>query len=369
MDSGNISISLYENTIPPFVESELERLYRNTFSTLSRFTIYGDITNDTNTYVARENGTAIAVLLFQVSENRVRVLNEQINVDEKEIDRFINYIFATYSSIHVISFRAIRTNLQRLALPYQRFSVSDDIVVTLPDTPDEYLASLGKATRKNIKHHMSRLKRDYPSLRFDVYLTKEISEHHVRSIIELNRARMASKSKESTINHDEERRIIELAKRCGLVSVMTLDGNVCAGAVCLQVDKNYFSVVSGHAFQYDRYRLGMLCFYRTIRESIERGGKEFHFLWGRYEYKYALSGIQNSLDDVIIYRSRLQFFLQGHLALKTALKGYISMGKFWLLDKARQQENAKTPWRPAFHFLNSLRRLKRFTLGLLAWRE
>jgi hypothetical protein len=369
MDSGIFSISLYENTVPPFVESELERLYRNTFSTLSHFRVYGDITDDTSTYVVRENGTAIAVLLFRLSQNRVQVLNEQINVDAREIERFTNYIFATFRSVNVISFHAIRTKLQRLALPYQRFSMSDDIVVTLPDTPNEYLASLGKATRKNVKHHMSRLKRDFPSLRFDVYLTNEISEQHIRDIIELNRARMARKSKASTINRDEEGRIIELAKRCGLVSVMTLEGNVCAGAVCLRVGENYFSVVSGHSFRFDNYRLGMLCFYRTICESIKRGGKEFHFLWGRYEYKYALSGIQYNLDDVVIYRSRLQLFLQGRMALQTALNGYMNMGRFWLLDKARQQENKKSSSRFAFHSLSWLRRLKRFTAGLLAWRE
>lgn len=180
---------------------------------------------------------------------------------------------------------------------------------------------------------------------------------------------MAIKSKTSTINHDEERRIIELAKRCGLVSVMTLNGEVCAGAVCLRVDRNYFSVVSGHSFQYDNYRLGMLCLYRTICESIERGGKEFHFLWGRYEYKYALSGIQNSLDDVVVYRSRSHLFRQANMASAMALKGYVNMGKFWLLDKARQQENGRATWRPASHFLNSLRRLKRFTSNLLASRE
>lgn len=369
MDSGRFSISLYEKAIPLFVESELERLYRNTFSTLSHFKAYGDITDDTNTYVVRENGTAVAVFLFRLSQNRVRVLNEQINVDAKEIERFVNYIFATFRSVNVISFHAIRTNLQRLALPYQRFSMSDDIVVMLPDTPDEYLAGLGKATRKNIKHHMSRLMRAFPALRFDVYLTNEISEQHVRDIIELNRARMARKNKASTISHDEEARIVELAKRCGLVSVMTLDGNVCAGAVCLRVSENYFSVVSAHSLRFDNYRLGMLCFYRTICESIKRGGKEFHFLWGRYEYKYALSGIQYNLDDVVIYRSRLQLLLQVRMAFQTAMNGYVNMSRSWLLDKAREQENKSGSSRFAFHFLNSLRRLKRFAAGLLAWRE
>ncbi|MES2538002.1 MAG: GNAT family N-acetyltransferase [Pseudomonadota bacterium] len=363
MSSKKIFISLYENFIPSFAGAEMERLYRHIYSTLAYLKIYGDIGENTHTYVAEVDGTITAVFLFRLKQNQAQVINEQIYVDAREIDLFVRYIFATYSAVNVISFRAVQTNMQHNSHQYQRFNTSHDIVLTLPDTPEKYLASLGNSTRKNIRRHMSRLTRSFPLLRFDIYQMEEISEQHVRDIIELNRARMAVKNKASYIDEEETERIIKLVKLRGVLAILRIDGRTCAGAICFQVGKNYFSVVSGHDAQYDNYRLGTLCFYRAICGCIERGGKEFHFMWGQYEYKYQLSGIRHHLDDLMIYRSLIHLVLNSRLAVRTAYNGYTHLAKHWLLDKAREKESVNATSRLAYHFLNSLRSLKRYMPG------
>src|SRR5207245_3753907 len=124
-------------------------------------------------------------------------------------------------------------------------------------------------------------------------------------------------------------------KMYGLVGVATVDGRVCAGVICSRSAANYFMHVIAHDPTYDEYRLGKLCCYLTICECINRGGKEFHFLWGRYEYKYRLLGVQRDLDHLTVYRSRAQFLLNGNLVLKNAYKGYGRQAKRWLLDPKR----------------------------------
>src|SRR5690349_2073615 len=104
------TISLYQNSIPNFVEAEMERLYQHMCSSFSHLKAYGGIADNTSTYVVRRNGEVTVVLLFRVEENKVLVLNQQIRLDEEEIDRFARHIFATNRFVNVISFPVIETD-------------------------------------------------------------------------------------------------------------------------------------------------------------------------------------------------------------------------------------------------------------------
>jgi hypothetical protein len=369
MASEKTSISLYENSIPPFVESELVSLYAHIYASLAQFMVYNGIGNTTHTYVAQKNGKTSAALVFRLDGRTARVLNEQIWIDAEEIERFTKYVFNTFPAIDVISFGALRTDMARMPFPYQRFYRTEDIVITLPPTPDAYLANLGKATRKNIKKHSNRFNRSFPSLAYQVYLDDEISEQHVRDIIALNRARMVQKNKASDIDEDETVRMLRLVKQCGLVCLMTIDGQVCAGSICTRVGDNYFNHISAHHPDYDAYRLGTLCCYLTICEAIERGAAEFHFMWGRFEYKYALLGVKKDFDELIIYRSWAHFLRHAGSAARIAFEGYRRTLKFWLLDIADQPDEASMPSRLASRFLNWMRDMKQSRFRLATHRH
>ncbi|WP_158590471.1 GNAT family N-acetyltransferase [Noviherbaspirillum cavernae] len=339
------------------------------YSSLAQFSVYGNLTTDTCTYVARQHGIVIALLLLRIEGEHVRVLNEQIDVGAAEIERFARYMFSSRPSLKTIRFRAIQTTLHRFSFPCQQVNISEDIVVSLPDTSDDYAARLGKATRKNIKHHLSRLRRSFPTLVHQVRAREEASEQHVREIVALNRARMAGKNKVSYIDDEEEERIVRLVKLCGVVSVMTLDDRVCAGVICYQVGSNYFSLVNGHATEYDDYRLGTLCFHQTICACIERGGKEFHFMWGQYPYKYMLLGVQRDLNNLVIYRSRMQVLLNSHTAMRIAFSAQMRRVKFWLLQQGEKKNDPRLAARIIPHCLSILKNLRQHTAGLLPQRK
>lgn len=363
MESKAIAISCYESAIPSFVEKEMEQLYQNIFSSLLQFRTYGGATETTSTYIARAGSDPIAIILFRHEKGRVHVINEVIRIEAEEIRRFTNYIFQTYPSVNVISFKAIQTDLDGFGFPHQQFNFSEDLVLTLPPTPQEYLAGLGKNTRRNVKRYGDRLTRSFPSFRFEVQENQAADEVAVREIVRLNHARMAGKKTVSVIDRQEEERIVQRVKACGLVGVARIDGKVCAGAISYRTGSNYFLDVLAHDPAYDDYWIGILCCYLTICECIARGGKEFHFLWGRYDYKFTLGAVQRDLDYVCIYRSRAQFLLNVDVAMKTAWHGYLRRAKLWHKYEAHRQSGVMA--RLAFRTLAGAQALKRATSNLL----
>jgi hypothetical protein len=348
-----INIHFYRNEVPPYVEAEMERLYENTFSSIGLLKINGCLDERTHTYVVTSLGQVTTILLFRLEERTVKVLNEVIKIDQSDIDRFAAFVFQTFASANAIVFHAIQTHIQYLQFPYQCFNCLEDIVLDLPETEEAYHAILGKNTRRKIKRYTDKLTREFPSFQFSFYQKKDACEQHVRRIIELNHARMAVKNKPSMLDEQESARIISLVKTSGLVSVVTINGQVCAGAICFQTGSNCFLSILAHDPDYDAYWLGILCCYLTICECIARFGKRFHFLWGRYDFKYMLRAKTIDLDHVVVYRSRSQMLLNTQLVVKTAVAGAVR--KINLLLHDTKQEG--TYW-------------GRFALGVLRqWRK
>lgn len=314
-----ITISCYENDIPAFVDAEMSRIYGSLYASLAQFRVYGDGC-DTSTYIVRKAGRTITVFLFQHHGGNVRVINQVIKVDEEDISRFAVYIFTNFATATVISFQAIQTNLRKLPFCYQRINYREDIVLNLPDTEEEYIARLEGNTRRNINYYAKKLLQNFPTICFDVFVKDEIDEQTIRDIINLNRARMASKNKMLAIDEEETLRIIRLATECGLVGVIRIDGRVCAGSISFSAGSNYFISVIAHDPLYSDYCLGILCCYSTICECIARDGKEFHFQWEEYEYKYKLLGVKRDLDNVAIFRSRVQMLRNIEMVLTTACR-------------------------------------------------
>jgi hypothetical protein len=331
------SITCYQNLVPDFVEAELERLYGSLFSSLPQLRVYGGI-EDVNTYVV-DNGTRIVTLwLFRLEAGRVHVLNEAITVGSEDMRRFAAFIFSRYPAAQVLLFNAIAPLIDCLPFPFQRFNCTEDSVLILPATTEEYLARLGKATRRNIKRYSTRLKEGFPSFRYRVSEGVEIDEREIRDIIALNRTRMARKNKVSGIDALEEERIVRLARSCGFIGVATIGGKVCAGAVVYRIGDNYFSFVRAHDPAFDAYRLGIVCAYALVSECIARNGRELHFMWGREGHKSLLAGVQRDFDQVTVYRSWHAVIVNAELVAKNIIRSGVRQARLWMLQKAREDD-------------------------------
>lgn len=330
---SDLRIFLYEDEVPPFAEAELERLYGTIFSSLAHFRIYGGAEN-ASTYVVQAGGKVITLLLFMRDKNKVRVVNEWIGVGAEELDRFASHIFARFASVSVITFHAVLPDIGRFSRPYQTLTCGENIRVALPGDVDTYIARLGGATRKNIRRHRNRFERTFPSFRFAVYRKDEVDERDLRAIIRFNHARMAGKGMVSTIDETKTQALIRMVRERGFVTVVIIDGRVCAGAITFRIGDTCVSRVNAHDPAYDDHRLGMICCFLTICEAIRDGAKHFDFLWGQYEYKTALLGVRHDLFDLVVYRSSLHQALNSGLALRIATTRRLQSIKHRILGMA-----------------------------------
>ncbi|WP_151445931.1 GNAT family N-acetyltransferase [Lacisediminimonas profundi] len=332
-------VTVLQSPVPAFAEAELIRLYNNLYSSIAQFRVHGCL-EGAFTFIASQGKEPTSIFLFRIDKHKASVLNNGILVGQKEVRRFADAVFAKFPVVDVISFHAVQTvvaDVRRLGFPTQRFNHSEDIVATLPASEQEYLDRLGKSTRKNVRYYTNKVKRDFPSWQYQLVEKGQVSEQHIRDIVQLKRASLARKDAVSPITEADVQLIIALVRECGFVGVATIDGKVCAGSIGYRTGSGIFGSIVAHDARYDQYWIGMLCCYSTIVKGIALGCTEYHFQSGRDEYKYRLLGERRDLDDLTVYRSWGRLLLNGDTALKAALVGYSRKLKTWLIDAANTQ--------------------------------
>jgi hypothetical protein len=306
----NISakISIYENEIPEFVEVKLEQLYGNIYSTLARFHIYGAVTN-ASTYVARKGEVITAIFIFSEERGEIKIINQQVEIDAADIVMFAETIFSKYRSAKIISFYAINTNIPRLHFPFQKFNTLKENIIFLPATLEEYMASLSTSFRYQLRDREKKLRRKFPSFRYESFSKSEVSEQLVREIVNLTCMRMAVKKKAPYINEADIGLIVQLTRVYGSVYIATIDGQICAGTIWYRVGRRNHMHIIAHDPAYDKYMLGNQIAFSAVRDCIACGGRECWLMSGGEAYKSRFLAIPMHLDSLVIFRSRAQFML------------------------------------------------------------
>ena len=81
-------------------------------------------------------------------------------------------------------------------------------------------------------------------------------------------------------------------------------------------------------------------------------------MWGQYEYKYMLLGVQRDLNEIVLYRSSVRLLRHGREALQIAIKARAREIKFWLLQQAMSQKNGGVKARIASRVLSLYKTLR-----------
>ncbi|OWW19119.1 GNAT family N-acetyltransferase [Noviherbaspirillum denitrificans] len=339
------------------VDAAMQTLYGNIHSTFAHLQVYGGLSGVTHTYLARRRERPVAAFLLSREGSTVRVINEGMAVDEEELARFADCIFSAWSDASVICLHAVDSRVMTLARPFQQYACTANIVLPLPATVDDYVASLGKNMRRNLRRYMDKLKRDHPSFSISIAFNGDASEADMRAIIDLNRVRIAGKNIRYGLD-DEVEKVIALVRECGMVLTMRVDGQVMAGSIGYFAGSNYFFKVISHDPRYNEYSAGILCCFLTISECIARGCTEYNFMWNEYEYKFALGAHSRSLHHLAVYRSRLHLLLRPRMAAENAVAAWRHRAQS-LFDRAAKEEELGRGERMAMRVLDALRRIKR----------
>jgi hypothetical protein len=325
-----VVITCYDN-VPPSLGVELDQLYHHINSSLCHHAV-AHRARDAHAYVARRDGQPLAIFLFQREGRAIMVFNEMMQLAAEEIGRFATYIFNRFPSATRISFSKIGTDIGLLSLPSQQYGRSEDIVVSLPDTPEEYFSLLGAKLRHNIRHQMKAISAAFPGFSFHTYENGAIAESHVSSLIKLKNANTDEKRMKFGITPEESTWMIERAKTNGLLIVALLDGEVCGGSLSLRIGDHYFAHLNAYDARFAKYSLGMLCCYLAMNEKIRRGACEAHLSRGRNQYKFKLLGVRRDMANLDVYRSRMHYYRHVSRVCRNAFADLLETQKLHLLE-------------------------------------
>lgn len=348
------NVEHYETEVPQFIELALHALYGSVFSSMAHFRVHGGL-EDASTFVLRKDRDITAVFLFRVEGKRTLVLNEGMEIDETSIAQFAEFIFQRYASADFISFNGVAHSIRELAYPFSECFRTDDSVITLPDSSETYLKSLGKATRKNIKQYLARVQRDYPTFEFRVHDGRTVDPELIRMLIAFNRKRFEKKGKESAITEQDEQKIIQMIRACGIVGTISIDGSLCGGSLVYVMGAHYHSWLKAYDPAYDDYRLGLIGSFLMISECIQRGGKTFHLSWGREPHKALLNSTLRSFFDLTVYRNPAAAFRNCTVMFRQIYQHRMRQGKLWLLDMNKKSNGVFLPVKASLDGLRKLR--------------
>lgn len=326
---NDTTISCYVHEVPAFVERELATTYETLQSSLPFLRIWRTLAG-ASCYVARHAGRAPDILLFRCEGRQLVVLNEMIGIAPPDLASFAHYVFAHFSAIHVIRFHAVRTAPAAIGCPVQRHNAKDTFVVALPATPEDYLAALGKSTRANLRSRLNRIAKAYPTFSACFFSGADIEEDVVRRIVQLSEHRMRTRG--VALKHDVDR-MLALARTCGFVTVLSIDGRMCAGSLNYRVGASVFGEITAHDPAFESLAVGVLCVYHTICESIRTGAHSFYLGGGPFAFKERLLGRRLDMDQLHVYRSYGHVLAHADVAVVAFIQGQVRRLKLGLHER------------------------------------
>lgn len=305
---GEIMISFESfKGIPREYESFLIEKYDSFITTCRYIEVYYQ-DYDIHYFIVKDKGKLLELLVYGTREKAAKCFNSLVYIDQDIISEFVKNVFNRHPLITKIEIVASykEYDLNKSFLSFK----SDDQILKLPSSLEDYLTNLGSQTRKHIKQRKERFLKDCPNAKFVTKYGLEIEESLIDKIILLNCSRMKLKGTISGIDNISKDNIYKYSIFYGCVAYIEIDGEVVAGCISTVLNKKVFAHVIGHNNNYSKFNLGEMCFMYLIETSIQKGISSFHFLWGETEYKRRLLAKPHVLYFYYVYRSfSLNFLL------------------------------------------------------------
>lgn len=355
--ASNIVSEFHEQSVPEIAAQALDRLYGSLYASFSHFCLSDTAGLAPYTWIGYRHGEVVGVLLFRRRIDQILVLTEMFYLEQTVADVFSRAVFARFREVKTIHFNAISLSNPLRGWPLQYYAFSENYVILLPQSVHQYLASIGKSTRKTLRGYGNRLQRDFPKFSWEVRAVGEMPAHELRSLIRqlhrFKRDSMAARGKRAEISRRETARLLILTRNAGLIGIARIGDRVCGGSLACRIGDNYVMLLSAADPALASYRLGILCCFWSVCDCIRAGGRECHLLWGRYRYKTQLLGEPRSLLRLTIYRSRLQMVLSPLRVISMSMAATRYRLRDWLLSNfssrlftwGRRFSRATAQWR------------------------
>lgn len=344
IDAGNAIISeIHEFSVPAHAAAGIDRLYGSMYASLRHLQLSEAGRTVPHAWIGYRRGEMVGVLLFRMQGTQALVLTEMIALDEDIAEAFSRAVFSRFAYASHVTFNAVSLPRPLRQLAAQSFAFSENYIITLPATVDDYLAALGKSTRKTIRGYGNRLMRELPGFRWEVRTAADMRRDEQRRLVRqlqcFKEASMSARGKRAVIERRDTARLLQLASECGLFGVATIDGRVVGGSLACRFGDNYVMLLSAADPALEPHRLGLLCCYWSVCDCLRAGARQCHLLWGRYQYKSQLLGVLHPLYRVNIYRSQLQMALSPSVMLRMGWLKMRHAARHWLLVSLQERSD------------------------------
>ncbi|HTX70928.1 MAG TPA: GNAT family N-acetyltransferase [Thermoleophilia bacterium] len=282
LEYPDLRATVFPASVPPGLAEELPELYGTLLSTLDWFEVEDKVA-PTGACVLEQPHH---VVLFSVSGDTIEVLNKEFDIGPRSAERLCRALFRAFPGARRVHLEVLFPP-HTFGLPKRYLYWTDHMIVDLPDSVDEYLASLGKRTRREVRSKRRRLEEAYPDTAIEILMSSDDPGEYVRELIAWKNLRFNARGEEtawqSIPNSDE--RLAELTRRRGQIRVTRIDGRVAALNFLFPVGTAVYALQSGFDPRYEDFSLGFLNTYENIADAIRTGHRRVSLLWGQEEHK------------------------------------------------------------------------------------
>lgn len=286
--------------VPAGSADELPGLYGSLFCTEPWFRIFDD---------AADAGACILeqprhVLLFWRDGDSIEVLNKAFPIAAADAERACRALFRALPSARRIHLEVMFPPAE-LPLPKRVLYSSEDMVIDLPATVDEYYASLGKRTRKNVRNFENRLRREHPDTTTSVSVVGERAQELVDQFLAWHLVRAEQRGIVSgyVSKPRQAAQTTALVREGAEAQVTTIDGQPVALEFVFYVGPDASLYAGSFDNTYSDLNLGFLSTYWAVCETIRRGARRCHLLWGTDYYKTLLGARPQKATRLSVFRS------------------------------------------------------------------
>ena len=312
--------------LPIEYESFLIQKYDSFITTCRYIEVYGK-DYDINYMLVYKVGILSELLIFGNKGNTSTCFNSLVNIGQHVIAECTNKLFEQYPAIQKIKIDA--SYIQYASKKAVLHFTSDNHILNLPATMDDYYMQLGSSTRQHIKNRKVRLLRDYPQVKFITKFGVDIEESIIDKIIQLNIDRMKQKGTIPGIDNTSKNDIYKYSQHYGCVAYIEIDGVIVAGNISTIINKAIFAHVTAHNNDFAKYNVGEICAFYLIQTSIEKGLSGIHFLWGASDLKKRLTAQPHLLYFYILFRAySFDYLLSKNKALLSRIIIRVKLSKY-----------------------------------------
>ena len=174
--------------------------------------------------------------------------------------------------------------------------------LVLPNSWEEYLSSLRKKHRHELRRKIRRLEETVEFTSGDIYDSDEIY-NNLDEFIYLHK--ISSKEKENFMNENREKffkeLILNLSKENKIIySYLKVENKTVSSSISFYLNDTRYLYNSGFDPKYNYLSVGLLNHAFAIQRSISKRFKIFDFMRGNERYKYELGGIDKSIYSITI---------------------------------------------------------------------